>query len=262
MSNNLGKRICVIIPIYKQQFNKEEEKAVKLNLEKLQGMETVFVAPDGIEEQYYRIKFPNVNMVYFPKHFFKGTAGYNKLMLSTKFYQTFEQYKYICICQPDVLILKNQDALEKMMDLGYDYIGAPWRPGVRCCIWDRRFDIFKKTVIINRKIREIRHKIFKTYVLVVGNGGLSLRNVQACKRLLEKYKIYKFIWRENEDKFFACIGEYIDKEFKVADEASASRFALEHVAKEAIDSGNIPFGIHAYEKYYPNVMKEHPELWY
>ena len=199
--------------------------------------------------------------VYFPKRFFKGIPGYNRLMLSTSFYQAFEQYKYICICQPDVLILKDKNALEEIMNLEYDYIGAAWNPGVMCCIWDRRFDVFERTVTINRKIREIKHKIFKTYTLVVGNGGLSLRNVKACKNLLEEYKIYRFIWRENEDKFFACIGEYFAKGFRVADETIAQRFALEHLAKTEMDKGNIPFGIHAYEKYYPNVMEEHPELW-
>lgn len=262
MSNNYEKQICVIIPIYKKRFNEEEEKAVKLNLRKLQGIETAFVAPIGIEIQYYKTEFPDVNYVYFPKHFFKGIIGYNKLMLSMEFYKSFEQYKYICICQPDVLILKGKNVLEEIMELEYDYIGAAWNPGVKCCIWDKRFDVFKRTVIINRKIREIRHKIFKTYVLAVGNGGLSLRKVKSCEKLLGEHRIYKFIWRENEDKFFACIGEYKDKEFKVADETVANSFALEHLAKEAIDKGNIPFGIHAYEKYYPNVIKEHPELWY
>ncbi len=261
MGSNFEKQICVIIPIYKKCFSEEEERAVRLNLKKLQGTDIVFAAPQGIEEQYYRGEFPGVDFVYFSKYFFKRIAGYNKLMLSSVFYQAFEQYKYICICQPDVLILKNKIALEEIMELEYDYIGAAWQTEVNCCIFDRRFDVSKRTVLVNRKLRKIRHRIFKTYRLTVGNGGLSLRKTAACKKLLEEHKIYKFIWRENEDKFFACIGEYKDTKFKVANKETADSFALEHFAKKAIDNGKIPFGIHAYKKYYPNVIEEHPELW-
>lgn len=261
MNKYFENQVCIVIPIYKKSFNKQEEQAVKLNLKKLLGIKAVFVGPIGIVEDYYRTEFSEVDLVLFPRYYFKGISGYNKLMLYTGFYQMFIEYKYICICQPDALILKEKSDLKRIIDLDYDYIGAAWQNDVKFCIWDKRYDVNKKTAVIKRKIREIRHKFFKTYTLVVGNGGLSLRKVETCKRLLEDHIIYKFFWRENEDKFFAFVGEYKDAKFKMADKNVADSFSLEHLAKEKITKGNIPYGIHAYDRYYPNVIDEHPEFW-
>lgn len=91
---------------------------------------------------------------------------YNGILLSIRFWETLEDFgcKHSLIFQTDTLLLKsNIDDF-----LHYDYVGAPW------CI--KFFD-----------------------VLEVGNGGLSLRNVQTMKMLIQKYSKYQI----NEDTWFS-----------------------------------------------------------
>ena len=82
----------------------------------------------------------------------------------------------------------------------------------------------------------------------VGNGGFSLRKIDSMLELVEKKKLYlKFLWWFNEDLFFS---NECSKMGSVAPIEEAKAFAGEQDIEKSIKEGNIPFGVHAYEKYY------------
>lgn len=235
--------VCVFIPVYKKKFNKEEEWAVEHNLARLNDIDVVIGAPKSLDTSYYTERFNIKKVQKYADKYFKSQKKHNRLLMDEKFYASFE-YEYICICQPDVLIFGNTECLMKFCGLGIDYIGAPWFPAFRQCIPEFR----------HKTPNYILHIFFRQYDIQVGNGGLSLRNCKACEKLIHAHKIERLFWRENEDKFFALIGKYRSSDFKIADIDLAQQFSLELKSKEKIENqGIIPFGIHAYQKHYPDV---------
>nr|MBA3777644.1 hypothetical protein [Betaproteobacteria bacterium] len=149
-------RVATVTPLYKEDLTADERVSL-LHLRRiLEPYDRIFVAPQSlaapeISEEVRR----------FPDRFFQSTLSYNKLLLSRQFYEAFSDYDYILIYQLDCLVLAPE--LDIWCSRGWDYIGAPWFPdfGDGSCgepFW------------------------------AVGNGGLSLRRVEACLRVLSSPK--------------------------------------------------------------------------
>jgi hypothetical protein len=128
---------------------------------------------------------------------------YNKIMLNIDFWKQFSMYKKVLIFQTDTMMFKY--GLEQYMK--YDYIGAPW---------STTFELAKG----------------------VGNGGFSLRTIQAMIKCLEKkntIKILKYTNAERdlkafnglypEDVFYSC--GMLQLKLSVAPLSIASYFANE-----------------------------------
>lgn len=236
----MKKTVCVLIPVYKDAFSREEETAVRNNSEKLCHVKKVFVAPAGLNEAYYNKAFPDIKIRRFPDKYFGSVSSYNELMLSAAFYRVWKKYQYVLICQPDVWIIKNERILYDFCRDGYDYIGAPWYPPTTV-------SYFKSPFFIQRTPQ---------YNLQVGNGGLSLRHVEHTFRCLKTHWLLAryWLWKGfHEDLFFSFIGEIKDRSYLIPAPDYASYFSLETNGKELIEKGLIPFGIHAYKKYYRKV---------
>jgi hypothetical protein len=120
--------LATLIPVFKPGLNLLEQFSIDYLLTKVFSRELVFVAPIDLEIVYYRSRYPSIQFERFTAHYFDSIAGYNELLLSAFFYEQFVRYDYILIHQTDALLL--QDDLDAWMDLGYDYIGAPWPHGM------------------------------------------------------------------------------------------------------------------------------------
>lgn len=111
---------------------------------------------------------------------------YNDLLKSTQFWDLFKDYDRILFVQDDGMILKK--GVEEFCK--YDYVGAPWQKA-----W--------ATENPNKFIYEnVSNEL-------VGNGGVSLRNVDAMRRLCVKYNHiskqlhYDKLQQQPEDVFFS-----------------------------------------------------------
>lgn len=237
----MKKIVCAIIPIYKEELTCDEEKAIVNNLYQLKGIDTYLIGPNTLNCRYYNLKFSGISIIRFEEWYFQSVKTYNKLMLKVNFYRKFCDYKYMLICQPDAWILKGEKTLRQFIGFGYDYIGAPWNPGMKIQLFDKG----------------ILRWYSKTYELCVGNGGLSLRNINSTIRILMKYYLLKSIWNKNEDLFFSFIGEKLDRTYRIPNAEIASRFSLEYNSRVMIKKrGIIPFGVHAYDEYYEQLPDE------
>ena len=128
---------------------------------------------------------------------------YNNLCLDIEFWKRIN-CETALVYQSDTLIFKDFD--NKFLE--WDYIGAPWGPS------DHSQRLKKYTVD----------------EILVGNGGLSLRNIQLIKDILTKYKPNEtpnsdtdFIY---EDVFFS---NHINRVGKLAPLEIAKQFSFEHI---------------------------------
>ena len=106
-------KTVVLIPAYKDAFDADEEACVKRYVRVLKDRDLVFILPDGLDSRYYAKVFPTVGQRRFDARFFKGTGGYNRLLLSEGFYRAFDRYDYMLIAQPDAVIWQDEDRLDE-----------------------------------------------------------------------------------------------------------------------------------------------------
>jgi hypothetical protein len=255
--------VAVVTPIYKSEINLDERISLDSFRKYLKNYDHFAVMPDGLAGE--STSYFNTNkIIRFPREYFFSIEGYNRLLISSRFYRAFANYKFILIAQLDALVIK--DELEFWCDKGFDYIGAPWSDRYRT----NGGSNFEK----------------------VGNGGFSLRKVISALRVLDKkvsqqpdytigypprwwywkrvkkvmlflgsmrcflphVSVEKFLRRHyhfNEDIFWGVHAKQLDPEFCVADVSNALKFAFESNPRGSFEKNGckLPFGCHAWARY-------------
>ena len=220
----MSTKVAVVIPVYKEKLDELEKISLAQARKILGKYPFVFVAPEGKIFSYFE---SGEAVAHFPQQFFKNVASYSRLLMSPYFYEAFKAFDYILIYQLDAFVF--YDALEKFCSLGYDYIGAPWL----------RMFIESRTKMVSR----------------VGNGGFSLRNVQAHIKLLNEHSaLAKSLMGMPEDNFFSHCGKRTDCAFHVAPINVAYKFSAEFHPERVVkkNGGHLPFGCHAWHYQNPN----------
>ncbi|TLX73220.1 hypothetical protein E9993_15630 [Labilibacter sediminis] len=156
--------VSIIIPIYKPKLTINEQASLEQCLKILGHYPIIFFAPEGLDKREYnklvnKYLSVNVKFEFFNKGYFTSIKGYNKLLVSPKFYKRFKENEYILIYQLDAWVFR--DELKYWCDKGYDYIGAPW---------------------ISKKGNSL--------LSGVGNGGFSLRKTSTMLEVLNT-KLHK-----------------------------------------------------------------------
>ena len=271
------KDICIVIPIYKEYLNDFEIQSVEQCGKVLSNYSHCFVAPKGLNIDFYIKRFPSiVNFLYFDQSFFIDIAGYNRLMLSVIFYKAFENYKYMLVYQTDCYVFR--DELLTWANKGCDYIGGIW------------FENYTGDPYLGAKF------------LYPGNGGLSLRKIKSIigmlsskkpikkwgelfietKRLRNKgrisfvkgfflFPLYVFGYKNNinynskkyqfnEDAFIIQTSLKL-KSFKIPNAEEAIGFSWDRHPKYLFTlTGNLPFGCHAWYRE-DELYKGNREFW-
>lgn len=216
----------------------------------MHGIPVFLIAPKGLDLTVYD-GIPELKTVFFDPRFFTDVLAYNKLMLSIGFYRRFRAFKYMLIAQTDALILRDAGYLQTLIaQHDYDYWGAPWlhafnRGKIDYSCYHKRLAEFQWTEKLMPPLLRCE----------VGNGGLSLRNTSASIRLLFRFFIYKTLWGGPEDCFFSYFGQINGRAYKIADRETASLFCLEETLHKRLHSQDLPFGIHDWKHYLPELMK-------
>lgn len=158
------------MPVYRWPFLPDEETSFRHLLHYLGGYDKYVIAPQSL-----RLDMPGFGIRQFEDRFFVSIQGYSSLLLTKEFYRTFAGYEYILIYQLDCLVFSSD--LRFWCQKAWDYIGAPWFRN-----WQNDpTDGFWK----------------------VGNGGLSLRNVEASLAVLNSRRLFHDPEvRSRETRFF------------------------------------------------------------
>lgn len=213
-----GKGAAVLIPVYREKLTELEGISLRQAVTILKAHDIYLIMPEllHIHTGY------ELNEERFPNGYFDSVHSYNRLMLSTEFYERFSRYKYILIYQLDAFVFS--DRLEYFCSMGYDYIGAPWIDGAFY-------------------YRDSGHMFWH-----VGNGGLSLRRVGSFINALRSSQELLVNNRVNEDLIFSALG---GESFHVAPESAALEFSFEMNVRECYERNGrrLPFGCHAWHKY-------------
>lgn len=261
--------IAIVIPIYKCTLTDLEVNTVKNNILKLNNNHKIFIiGPDLIRTTQFNPIIDSLDRIYFDEMFFSSLEGYNKLLRSSQFYSAFQNYKYILVVQTDAFVFENN--LNKFIQKNYDYWGAPW---IDFELINYKF--LKPVLPIFHKSRHLwpLRNIFGPKYLV-GNGGLSLRNVSTHYFITEKYSDYieQFeskhdTWINNgalsmmEDVFWCLFVPKIYPKYKIAPWKEALSFSFEMNPRKAflLNKNKLPFGCHAFNKidfsFYSDIIK-------
>jgi len=246
---------AVVIPLYKTSLDSFEIISLQQCFKVLDRHEIIAVKPMSLNLDNYDFNFDQV--ISFDDEYFADVAGYNKLMMSTTFYQRFLDYSYILIYQPDVFVFK--DELLYWSNSGYDYIGAPW---LRYAPYPDFVKRLKSELI---RYWHIKHDLkdpvtnFPTELQrenKVGNGGFSLRNTRKFYEICTTNT--KMIAHYNskpehyygEDIFWSMEVNRKGKRLRIPDYKTAINFSIENNPQYAFQllKDKYPFGCHAWDR--------------
>lgn len=247
MTNN---QVVVVIPVYNTALSDNQMESLLRITYILKNYPITFVKPVDLDISSLTAQFPQLNTESFENHFFKGIAGYNRLMLTHGFYKRFAAYKYMLIAQLDAYVFR--DELEAWCDKDYDYIGAPWlvRPLYH-------FFLFRFCSYLKRKYCERFHKPNSQITQnKIGNGGFSLRKIashlqvtQELEPLIEHY-LSKKHHIYHEDVFFAVEPNRNGLQFSYPTTIEALSFSFDKYPKWCyrLNHYRLPFGCHGWDK--------------
>jgi hypothetical protein len=250
-------KAVVVIPFYKDSLSTLEKIAIDQCLKVLKGHNIIAIKPDklNLDDMIPVKSFSDV--ISFDNDYFAGVSGYNRLMMSAHFYESFLSYEYILIYQLDAFVFSDQ--LEYWCKQGYDYIGAPW---IRSADYTNPFDAIVARiknylyVRYNVKYKDGIPKMKRQLEGRVGNGGISLRRVRVfagyCIKydaLIKNYQLNQEGWF-NEDIFWSIELNRKKRRLKMPSAKIALQFAFEtHPARALrLNHGQLPFGCHAWDK--------------
>lgn len=237
----------VIVPVYRLPLRPDEAASLERTCSVLADRPVTIVKPRRLDASPLTDRYPALRVESFDDDYFDGIAGYNRLMLSTEFYERFLEWDYLLICQLDAWVFR--DELADWCRRGYDSIGAPWlaRPVYRwppIAAWMR----FRRQRA-QRTGQKLRQSLFDC----VGNGGFSLRRTQSFYDAARKHsdRIAWYLAQErshfyNEDVFWAT--EVPEFSRPGAEEAVRFAFDTNPAYAYRLTGGRLPFGCHGWGK--------------
>ena len=258
---------CILIPLYKQDLTADESLSLANTIIRCPDRVIFILHPPHCQKLVNQLiawfEHPQLQSYCLPASCFSGIASYNRMLLLSDFYALFAAYEWILIVQLDALLFSAN--LDFFLNQAYDYWGAPFFLG------------------IDQPLRPLR-------LLGGGNGGLSLRRVKPCIRILARShwlypairqfehdslpsqffraeyralcQVFSFGGRGSvpsmfEDLFWSFIAPKIDPKFQVAPTEQAMYFAFE---TEPFDLrsriGVLPFGCHGWRRHSPLFWEE------
>jgi hypothetical protein len=243
--NHAHSATAVLIPVYRPRPTASERFSIARTAAVLAGHPLLLVAPESLDVSPYLSIFPELRTVRFPDPYFRGIPGYNRLLLAPFFYEKFSAYEYVLICQTDVYVFR--DDLNDWMQKNYDYIGAPW---IETPPSTKRWSPFNFSRLMTGQ---------------VGNGGFSLRKVSSHLANARRWACWvnlisgEYHTKLHEDFFWSLLVPRFDQSFRIPPLREALGFAFEYQPAKcfALHGDQLPFAVHAWEKYDPAFWAAH-----
>lgn len=268
MSSNIP--LGIVVPVHRSRLTEDERFSFASIRHHLVGRPTFAIAPQGLDLPC-EIKDAGWDVLRFPSHFFASRQGYNRLLLSSRFYRSFQSLEFVLIAQLDTLVFSDQ--AEFWCGRAWDYIGAPW--GEAFSEQPERFDAVGNGGFSLRRV-EAAMRVLSTPVPAQLDGSLgvppsdglwpvvppALLAVNKLRRFLPKVSLESVLRRSylgNEDVFWGLKARMFDPGFRVADVQEAMHFAFETNPAECFLStgGQLPFGCHGWNRYGRSFWERH-----
>lgn len=251
------KPVAVIVPFYRNMLSAYEQIALQQCFKVLAAHPIIAIKPEKLDRSAVAGAGPFTEIMSFEDHYFDSIEGYNRLMLSAKFYGRFLNYEFLLIYQLDAFVFK--DELLQWCNKGYDYIGAPWLRGIEHGDWfkalKQRFKYWYHTRYDVQKDGLPSNMQFENRV---GNGGLSLRRVKKFYGItqlrvsdIQRYLRHAGQHQYNEDAFWSIEANRKTKYLNIPSYQTAVGFAFEYSLERAwqLNHRRLPFGCHDWDRY-------------
>jgi len=233
MKEITNKDVCIVIPIYKDNINNkliEDEKNSIINTIRLmKNYDIYFLCNENLDIIYYKkLKSCSQPNIFFKHYNFYDLGQYSDMCLKNDFYELFNEYEYILLCQSDAWVFR--DELLYWCNKGYDYIGAPY---------------LSECDEMIEKYLETNYNDIPEYLHF--NGGFSLRNIKTFCNITKNYEKLIKKCKTAEDVF---ISRSLNTYLKMPTIKDAGLFSMEqHILKDIYHKyfgDTIPFGCHSY----------------
>lgn len=249
------KKVKIAVPVYTETLSGRAEKSMRQMLHVLGHYPITLLVPEALDVTQLLKEFVDLEVTRVSDEWLgsNGIMGYNRMMLSREFYEMFADYEYLLICQTDAWIFR--DELEQWCDAGYDYVAAPWP---KRKIYDKpliRHWLYLRRLFFKSDKRIIRQQGFNK----VGNGGLSLRRVDAFIKACDNHSEVIEIFKQhrgtlyNEDWFWSIIPRELN--YPTLEVALGFSFDVRPQMCYELSGGKLPFGCHGWYK------KRHIGFW-
>ncbi len=246
-----ARRLSVVVPVYRAALDPNELISLESVFRVLGAHHLVMVKPAGLDTAAIEARFPFKAVETFEPGYFASIQGYNRLLLSTGFYQRFLGSEHLLICQLDVFVFR--DDLAGWLARDYDYVGAPWLSSSRASLF-----IHRAAMALGRLLPGGRGRIY-TYETRnrVGNGGFSLRKVSTHHRLslelrdaIDHYLRNQGTHHFNEDVFWSLepARRGCPHRTPTAREALAFAWDVNPERLFALTGGRLPMAAHGWYK--------------
>jgi hypothetical protein len=182
MSALPAEQLAILVPVYRSVIDPQETVSLESTFRVLGRHHLVMVKPEGLDTSALEARFPFKAVETFEPSYFASIRGYNRLLLSTEFYQRFLGSAFMLICQLDVFVFR--DDLARWVAAGYDYVGAPWVSKTEVSV-----RIHQLKMLLSQRLFGVEDKVYRYETRNrVGNGGFSLRKVETHHRLSVEMK--------------------------------------------------------------------------
>jgi hypothetical protein len=234
-------RAAVVIPVWRSALGPDEALSLRQCLSVLGAHAVTVIAPEGLSTAALPLAGATPLVERVAPGVVSGVEGYNRLMLSTTFYERFAAYDYLLLHQLDAFVF--EDRLADWCARGYDYVGAPWIGDG----WPEDMPPLKRRLL--RAITSPRTR--------VGNGGFSLRRVSSFRRALHRLRPFVARWTSNEDLFWSVVARRAAG-FRIPPASEAMTFSIELEPRRCYEElgRTLPFGCHAWPRYDPAFWRE------
>jgi hypothetical protein len=254
--------VIALVPLYRPALPSDEFQTLIHLLHYLPNVPKAFICPDSLN-----FESPFFQREAFADAYFQSIAGYNRLMLSHEFYTRFAAYDYLLIVQLDALVLSGD--LQPFLQLGVDYIGAPWfkdkaRPEHGFLGAGNGGLSLRRVATFQRALQTAQLSLSRALHLLADwqdRWMLDLQRDLPPIRLLKKLNFIRKTWARgehfieqfewNEDYFWALRAPFLVENFNVASVEQSLCFAFEMHPAYCLQAnhGQLPFGCHAWAKY-------------
>jgi hypothetical protein len=246
-----AEQLSVVVPIYRATLEPREELSLESAFRVLGAHHFVLVKPAGLDTTALEARFPFRAIEAFEPQYFGTTSAYNRLLLSTHFYERFLASAFMLVCQLDVYVFR--DDLAAWITKGYDYVGAPWVSGSSVGLGIHRLKMLAAGLLPGDRERvhdyETRNR--------VGNGGFSLRRVATHHRLSLEMKdlVARYAGRQgthhfHEDVFWSIEPQRRGHPYRTPPVEEAMSFAWDVHPERlfALAGGRLPMAAHGWFK--------------
>lgn len=263
------KKVVIVVPISNRSELTPSEEISLRHLRKYLGHYDIYiVAPEGLD-----IEFPDLKIKRFSPRYFGSAVNYMRMVMSSWFYEAFDDYEYMLTYQLDALIFSDQ--LLAWCEKGYDFIGAPWvehddSPN-KGRVYDgkvgnsgfclKKIDTFIKLYSSDR----YAYSVFERWQKKYAHKSLLRKAVYLPDFFLGFFKQYNGVewelsnWSMIEEAFLVTRAGHYYSGYNVPDVKEALGFAFEIVPEYCyqLNNNELPFGCHAWERYDKNFWEPH-----